>query len=236
MLPSVVMKRLSEIDALRGLAVALMVLYHFAFDGTFMGVWDFNMYSWWVELGGTFVRFTFLGLVGVSVVLSSRNFTGQLKRGAMVFGFGALITLATLIVIPEYAVWFGILHLIGVSIPLVRLFKGHPWIAAATAIWVVRMGEILSGTFAATPWLLWLGIPPAGFASVDYFPIFPWLAVPLIGLSLGHWVYGERKSTPLKILTEVPGLTWMGRYALAIYVIHQPVIIAGFWVYAVLIA
>jgi uncharacterized membrane protein len=229
-----VAKRLSEIDALRGLAVALMVLYHFAFDGWFMNVWGFNMHQWWVDLGGVFVRFTFLGLVGVSVVLSSRNFEGQLKRGAAVFGFAALITLATLIFIPEHAVWFGILHLIGVSIPLVRLAKGRPWIAVAVAAWIAGMGEVISGTFASSPYLLWLGIPPAGFLSVDYFPVFPWLAVPFAGLAIGHWVYDKRKPTPLKVLDKVPGLSWMGRHALAIYLIHQPVIIGGFYLYTLI--
>lgn len=228
-------KRLLEIDAFRGLAVALMVLYHFAFDGWFMGVWPFDMQQWWVILGGMFVRFTFLALVGVSVVLSSRDFNGQLKRGAIVFGFGALITLATLIFIPDYAVWFGILHLIGLSIPLVRLLKGHPWVAAAVALWIAGMGEVIAGTFAPVPWLLWLGIPPAGFSSVDYFPVFPWLALPFMGLAIGHWVYEKRKPTPLKVLAEVPGLTWLGKHALIIYLVHQPVLIAGFWVYSVFV-
>jgi len=224
-------KRLMEIDALRGLAVGLMVLYHLAFDGWFMEVWNLNMGQWWIEAGGMFVRFTFLILVGVSVVLSSRDFKGQLKRGALVFAGGMLMTLGSFIFVRDYTIWFGILHMIGVSIPIVYLFKGRPWLASFMALLIVALFIMINGAMLDTPWLVWLGFPYLGFASLDYFPLIPWLALPLFGISIGHWVYGKRKPTPLKLLAEVPGLTWMGQRAFAIYLIHQPVIISVLWLY-----
>lgn len=225
-------KRLTEIDALRGLAVALMVVYHFLFDGSFMGLWEMNFHHWFIELIGLFVRTSFLGLVGVSVVLSSRNFWGQFKRGAMIFTMGMLVTAATLIVVPEMAIWFGILHFIGFSIPLLRLFKGKPWIAAATALCIAGLYGVIQGTLIDSPWLLWLGIPPVDFMSLDYFPLIPWLSLPLAGVAVGHWIYGKKQATRMELLAKIPGLTWMGKRALAIYMIHQPVILAGLWVYS----
>lgn len=218
-------KRLLEIDALRGLAVALMVLYHFLFDGWFMGLWELDLGHWLIEGVGTVVRLIFLSLVGVSVVFSSRGFGGQLKRGAIVFGGGLLVTLATWVAIPEYMVWFGILHLIGVSIPVARLFKGHPWLAVGGGLAVLLMAPLFVGALWDQPWLLWLGIPYEGFTTVDYFPLVPWLAVPLFGVALGHWVYEKRQPTRLEILARVPALTWMGQHAFPIYLIHQPIIV-----------
>jgi len=228
-------KRLSEIDALRGLAVALMVVYHFLFDGMFMGLWELNLNHWILEFLGLFVRTSFLGLVGVSVVLSSRDFWGQFKRGAVIIGMGAVITLATLVVVPDMAIWFGILHFIGFSIPIARLFKGRPWLAAATAIFMAGLSVVIGGAMIDSSWLLWMGIPPVGFVSLDYFPLIPWLALPLAGVTVGHWIYGKKQATRMELLAKVPGLTWAGKRALAIYMIHQPVILAGLWVYSQII-
>ena len=68
-----------------------------------------------------------------------------------------------------------------------------------------------------------LGFTAPGFYSADYFPLFPWLFLFLVGTALGGWCLEHRES---KILTaSLPGaLTWPGRYSLLIYVLHQPVL------------
>ena len=63
--------RFWEVDSLRGLAIIMMVTYHFIFDLTFFGVFPFDIYSgfWWFFARIT--ALTFIFLMGVSLTLSS---------------------------------------------------------------------------------------------------------------------------------------------------------------------
>lgn len=79
--------RLIEIDALRGLAIALMLGYHFLFDLVWLDFVDMDLRSGlWSVLART-VLSVFLLLVGVSVALSRRGFKGQLARGAKILAW-----------------------------------------------------------------------------------------------------------------------------------------------------
>jgi uncharacterized membrane protein len=68
------------------------------------------------------------------------------------------------------------------------------------------------------------------FYSVDYFPVFPWFGVILVGMSLGSQLYpGYRRRIPVPDFSRSPfviALAFLGRNSLAIYLVHQPVIIA----------
>jgi uncharacterized membrane protein len=83
-------------------------------------------------------------------------------------------------------------------------------------------------TITGPIWLLFLGIHPATFSSVDYEPLFPWFGMVLIGMGLGDYFYnGNIRKFPVP---RVPGslmraLTFPGRHSLVIYLIHQPIII-----------
>ena len=74
-----------------------------------------------------------------------------------------------------------------------------------------------------TLWLAPLGLPGQGFSSADYFPLIPWCFVFAAGTVIGRlaragrfpaWMYPSR----------VPFFSFLGRHALLIYVVHQPVI------------
>ncbi len=67
------------------------------------------------------------------------------------------------------------------------------------------------------------GITSPSFGSFDYFPLFPWLGIFLIGSALGKSVYASRKSL-LPWTMPRTFVNWAGRHALVIYIAHQPVI------------
>jgi len=221
--------RLMEIDALRGVAIVGMILFHAAFDWMLLGMWDFDPYGWPLIIAVRAIQFLFLGLVGVSVALSRRGFREQLKRGAMIFGCGMLVTGATWILFPEEYVKFGVLHFIGVAVPIVALLKGKRALALGLAAVSFFVGEYFLSLSVGSGWLFWLGLKNPGFSSLDYFPIFPWLAVVLVGLVVGEIFYAKRQPTRLAALTRVNGLTALGKHSLAIYLLHQPVLYFTLW-------
>src|SRR5512138_3704452 len=98
--------RFWEVDLLRGLAVVMMVVFHFFYDLNYFGIYRVNVSSgFWFYLA----RITaglFILLVGVSLALSSSRaemqgrsrtqiFMGLLERGLWIFSLGLLVTVAT---------------------------------------------------------------------------------------------------------------------------------------------
>lgn len=238
--------RVWEVDAARGAAVAMMAVYHVVFDLATYGDLPVD------AKGGGWRSFAdataalFLLVVGVSLTLSARRGgagTGafvrrQLRRGATIFAAGMLVTGATLAAAPEAPVRFGILHLIGGAVVLAAPFAPAPAAALPVGLAVVAAGPVLRGIRADFPWLLWLGVRPYPHAALDYRPLAPWFGVVLLGVVLGHALYGRRRSGSL-----APGwgrssalrpLLWLGRHSLAFYLLHQPLILAVLWALGVI--
>lgn len=223
-------KRLPEIDALRGLALVGMIVFHFFFDLDYLGMLENDMWSGaWLLLARA-GQFLFLGLVGFSVAISSRGVRGQVVRGARIFAFGMLVSFATLIFAGDAFVKFGVLHFIGVAVVIASFFKGRLRAALCVAAASFILGEYFKTLLVGVGFLFPFGLVGSGFYSLDYFPIFPWISVVLVGLVLGErynsrWKYGE-----------VFLLSWMGRRSMLIYLVHQPILIGvlmgvkfGFW-------
>ena len=227
--------RFWEIDGLRGLMIVLMVVYHLIFDLAFFGALNFNLDNIiWRWFAG-FIAGSFLLLVGISLTLSAhrrqnQTFRHHLKRGAFIFGGGLLITLVTYILTPDLAIVFGILHLIGLAIVIAYPFLNFKFGNLIGGFVAIIAGIYLSQFNVDFPWLIWLGLTPADFASLDYYPLLPWVGIVLIGIALGNIFYpqGQRK---LKIADRsgyevVKNLSFFGRHSLLIYLLHQPILIA----------
>ncbi|WP_342676056.1 heparan-alpha-glucosaminide N-acetyltransferase [Methanofollis sp. UBA420] len=231
-------RRFREIDLLRGIAIVMMIIYHLLFDLWFFGIAAVDV------LGGFWRYFAFatatlfIALVGLSLPISyerrRQKMTGLSlwfeygRRGGKVFLFGMLATLATWIFLGEGFIVFGILHLIGFAIIAAPFFlRFGRWNFLAGAAFV--LAALPLGHITGPSWLIPLGIHPAGFYSVDYVPLVPWLGVALIGMAIGFLLYpgGTRQfSVPEMEGRGVDALCMMGRNSLAIYLLHQPVIVA----------
>lgn len=226
-----------EIDCLRGLAVGLMVVSNFLFDLFFFaGLSRF-------QSGGLdwFARFTagfFIVLAGISLTLSharpdsrAAGFGKIVRRGLKLMGLGLLITLATRLAAGEQMVLFGVLHLIGSGVILAYPFLGRPRLSLAAGLLVLAAAPVISRLRLDHPWLLWLGLQPHDYGSVDYAPLIPWFGVMLLGVFLGHTAYpgGEPRWQVVDYSRSGPGrlLSWCGRRSLLIYFVHQPILLAG---------
>ena len=61
-------------------------------------------------------------------------------------------------------------------------------------------------------------------------PLFPWFGVVLLGVAWGHQLV-RQSFTPVAAFAGAPTwLQWMGQHSLAIYMIHQPLLIGALWV------
>jgi uncharacterized membrane protein len=230
--------RYPEIDIFRGIAVLMMILFHFLFDLSFFALYPVNVSSgFWREFGYA-TAISFVLIAGVSVTLNAAKYSSfrdcslaLLRRGGFLICIGMLITFATWIYLGEGYILFGILHLIGTSIILSPLLMRLSRLRFANAL--IGGGIIIISPYLSSVsgplYLAWLGVHPDSFYSVDYTPLFPWLGVFMIGQTIGWYLYpgGIRAFTPPSIpchyLKNV--LIWTGRHSLGIYLMHQPVII-----------
>jgi len=222
-----------------------MVLYHLVFDLDYFAVYHIDVSSgFWLAVARVAASL-FLFLVGLSLTLSysrarlqgqeDRFFFRLLKRSAWILGLAMGITLVTYLFIGKGFIVFGVLHLIGLSLLLAYPFLRLHGANFIFGLLVILLGIDLQNISVGFPWLLWLGLAPAGFYSVDYFPVFPWFGVILAGIGLGDLLYpGYRRKTALPDLSGSPfvrSLAFLGRNSLAVYLVHQPVIIAIMYLY-----
>jgi uncharacterized membrane protein len=228
----------------RGLAVVLMVAFHIVFDLDYFRFYSFNMDSYFWFYLARLVASIFILLVGLSLVLShsraSRSgsekgfFKKIIKRGLKIFCLGLLVTLVTYLQIGPGFIIFGILHFIGIAIILSYPFLRLGALNIIMAIFFIVIGLVFQAQTVNSPWLLWLGLLPQGFYMLDFFPIFPWFGLVLVGIYLGNTFY-EGYERRFKLpdwsgLFPVKSLEILGRNSLLIYFIHPPIIIAALFI------
>jgi uncharacterized membrane protein len=218
-----------ELDLLRTLAVIAMIAYHAAFDlHTFYG-WQLDIFSgaWWLLARST--ASLFLLLVGASFAISwsrGHRYERYLRRGALLMVCATLVSSVTAIADPETYVRFGILHCIAFAVVLLPFFAYlKEWNVLIGAGLILLGGPVSRLIVESNLWIP-LGAWPVDFVSVDYFPILPWLGVPLIGFALGHLLYVRFPRPENGLFSAIPEwLTWPGRRALWIYLLHQPILL-----------
>ena len=141
-----------------------------------------------------------------------------------------VVTVVTYFIIGYGFVVFGILHLLGLATILAYPFLRSRRASLVAGIIVIGVGIYIARILLPSPWLLWLGVRQLGRYMVDYYPIFPWFGIALLGVFAGLTLYpGGTRSFALPDLsqkTPIRGLTFLGRHSLLIYLIHQPILLA----------
>ena len=230
--------RFWEVDAARGVAIIMMVVYHTTYDLDVLGGYNIDAASGRWALFADATAGLFLFLVGVSLAISrSRTrltgwglFEKYLARGLRILAYGMILT-GVFWVLQMGLVAFGILHLIGVSIilayPFLRLRFTN--LVLGFLIFVAGQYVLAQDLVSENYWLLPFGVIPEGVIMPDYRPLLPWFGVVLIGLFFGNVVYADgRRPAGLPDNAPLPGkpLLPLGRNSLFIYLIHQPIVIA----------
>lgn len=238
-------ERFWEIDFLRGIAIIMMIIYHILFDIYFFGVVKINLHSMPFRLFLYPIGTTFLLLVGVSLIISYSRVKNTLsekeiwlkfiKRGILIFGLGLILTVVTFFYLGSGFIIFGVLHCIGLCIILSIPFLKYRFVNLLLGIILVFIGIVLRTMTFDFSYLLWVGFVPRGFYTIDYFPLLPWLGVVLIGIFIGNTLYiGHKRSFHIPDLSSFKlskFFCFLGRNSLAIYFLHQPIILGLIYVF-----
>jgi uncharacterized membrane protein len=227
---SMTIGRSRTLDAIRGVLVIAMVIYHTAYVSVLSGLLTVQLYEgfWWI-----FPRTIAAGFIAVS----GWSLAGKKARGsdfkAFAFRAGKLalpalvITAISAVMFRKGFVFFGILHLLAASSILAWPFLGKPFLALAAGLVILTGGLLLGSQRFHWPYLAWLGFRPEGLYPVDYLPLLPWFAWSLFGAAAGDLVrrlVPDRSPGKQGKATALRLLACMGRHSLAIYLLHLPAI------------
>jgi len=229
-------KRFWEIDLLRTIAIVMMITFHVLYLLNYFNIQNTGVpgvqygFWWWFPrvTGGTFI-FT----AGVSLTITysrSKRISGFLLRGLKIFAWGMGITLLTWLIAPDKYVLFGILHFFGIAFILAHFFLRFRFINLILGAALMALGTYLleQRILVDFPWLLWLGLMPHDFSTLDYWPLLPWFGLFLVGMFFGKILYpqGNRRLNIHEFSNPITSaLTLPGRHPLVIYLAQWPIVI-----------
>jgi uncharacterized membrane protein len=222
---STIGNRIWELDFFRGIALLLMIYFHFIFDMNEMFNYSVSYTSGINYYIGKISAILFIFISGISCSLSRSN----IKRGLRVLAIALAITIVTHLYGAEFGIKFGILHFLGICMllyPLIRPLNQFLLITVGTLIIII--GNYAQKIVVPFNFLFPFGITSNSFISSDYYPLLPWSGLFIYGVAFGKKFYSEKKSV-LPISPEnnfiIRTISAMGRSTLLIYVIHQPITI-----------
>lgn len=224
-------RRIVALDVARGAAIAAMVVYHTAFDLSVNRLIPLDIVDdlYWT-IFARLIAGSFLAIVGISLVLATASGfrpAAYFRRLALVAAGAAAVSLATWWFDADTFVYFGILHEIALASVLALPFLLlPPWAVAVAAVAVFAAPYVLTNPVFDAPALGFLGLSTEPGPSVDFVPVFPWFGVVLAGIIAGRVVIRMRDQLerwqPENQLARATAFA--GRWSLAIYLVHQPVI------------
>ena len=211
-----------------------MFVYHFAFDLRLYGVIaaDFENAPFWVGFRALIVT-TFMALVGVSLVLADRagaTASHFWRRLAVIAACALAVTAASWLTFPRSFIYFGILHCIAMGSVLAWPLVRRPGVALVIGCAVIVAGLTLSHPMFDARALSVFGFVAHKPITEDYVPLAPWAGVVFIGITLGN-ILARQSFGALAPLAAAPAwLRWLGRHSLAVYMVHQPILLGVVWI------
>lgn len=242
--------RIDTLDVLRGLCILLMLADHFMFIVLKVNpVKNMNSNGNWNDLvdlcymiftgyARNIVRpiviCTFFIISGICCSNSRNNF----KRGIKLAIAALLITILTYTI--SYAtpinirVDFGVIHFYAAAILIWNAISNINNYKVKIALILMLLAFSLY-IYIAEPKLdsnalLAVGIPSVDYIYyMDYFPIFPWIAVFLIGALAGELIFSKERSLLCENCSNNRLLTpfrLIGQNGIKVYMGHLPILIA----------
>ncbi len=234
------------LDAMRGLTLISMIAYHTVWDMVYIFdvKWDWyksDMAYIWQQS----ICWSFILLSGFCWSFGKVKW----KRTLTVFLAGIVITVVTLIAMPQERIIFGVLTFFGTAmflmIPLDKILsKCKPAIGFVISFLLflavrnvnegelgfegIVLMELPDGWYRG--WLAtYLGFTESSFFSTDYFSVLPWIFL----FITGYFLHGIMKQKGWFVYLEKGKCVWLenlGKNSLWIYMLHQPIAYGVLWV------
>ena len=222
--------RHARLDALRGVAIVWMALFHFAFDLNHFGWIRQSFYTdpFWTWQRVCIVSL-FMYCAGVGQAIAHRQ--GQpwrrfWRRWAQVAGCALLVSLGSWFMFPQSYISFGVLHGIALMLIVTRLTAPLGRWLWPLGLLAVLLPQWLQHPFFDTRLTNWVGLVTRKPVTEDYAPLLPWLGVMWWGMASGRWLLAQRPGwLGAGLPRGAAPLAWLGRWSLAFYMVHQPVLI-----------
>ncbi|MDO5330846.1 MAG: heparan-alpha-glucosaminide N-acetyltransferase domain-containing protein [Bacillota bacterium] len=211
--------------------------------------WPVRVYAHYI------VSALFFILSGISCCLSKNNFIHSLKIiiGSIIFQAATWVIYFVAYnnnQPGQIVAIFNVLLALGVGVLAVALLRkikipyhGQFMIALGLIIFIVSMAfnlysiQLLSTDWYGSKWFYgWIKWDDVGALLIgrecwgsDYFPIIPCLAYTFIGCGIGELVYEKRKTSLMPRGDNFwhKPLSFLGRYTMWVYLLHQVVLFAG---------
>lgn len=230
-------------DALRGLAMVWMTLFHFCFDLNHFGFWRQDFYGdpfWLWQRTLILAIFLFCAGMGQAIaVAQGQSWPRFWRRWAQVLGCALLVSAGSWWMYPKTFIYFGVLH--GMALMLILARSSVPWArwllpagVMLIAIKYIAVSAIETGAngnlihMLNAPTLNWLGLVTHLPVTEDYVPLLPWFGVMCWGVAAGAWLSSHPAAQTW--LQPLPGvfrpLAVLGRWSLTYYMLHQPIMIS----------
>jgi len=208
------------LDLMRGIAIIMMIVFHLIYDLNTFGYTNIPLSNFWLTSYWRYlIVFLFLNAVGISLVIAygkSFSLNKFIKRLALL-GLAALsVSLGTYILFPDAWVYFGILHLIWTATLIAIIFVKFPKTSLFVAALIFILGYLNLPDLSFFRFLLSDYLP---LSSVDFYPLFPWIAFVFTGIYLGHNPIYKKV-----FFMKVPFLQLVGQHSLIIYLLHQVIL------------
>lgn len=227
-------------DLLRGISVISMVGFHLCYDLRFIAGRSLPWFEPpFQDIWRASISWSFIFIAGCMCLYSRDN----LRRSCKYLACALAIFLVTWLAAVDVPINFGVIFCMGactLTYWLLERIAARPHGVAAGIIlfagflallglqtgqvWMFGANLAVPKVLYSTEWFSWLGFPGPRFSSGDYYPVLPYLLLFLSGASfMASW---KKEGLPERLCKPLfPPIEWVGRHALEIYLLHQPILL-----------
>ena len=219
------------VDRLRGIALSVMLLHHIGYDLYYLFDRDwlyFTQFGWFEDYLRPAIVALFIFLAGISTNYSQRTLHQARRIALAAIAITAVAALFSYFSATDNYIYFQVLHMLAICFYLTHLLKlkqRRGFLILLMLVSFILNSSIISGLGLdrAPVYLLPLGLGTANAPAMsDYLPLLPWSGWFWLGILVGKLPIWQKRGVEVAFYSP---LALMGRHSLAIYLLHQPLIL-----------
>jgi len=227
--------RLQGLDIFRGIALVLMISFHFSFDLNNFHILDLDLRhgTFWLYYRDVIVTM-FVFTAGISLQLANKsgiNVQALKKRVFLLGGASLLVSIGSYTQFEHSWIYFGILHFF-----LFASIAGLIFLKVPKVAFIVGVGILVGYHFdyINMHWLFHVLQKPLHLPiayTEDLANIFPWFGVFLLGLVFASYGLHRKVFNTNFWNSQNPVnrfFSFLGKHSLLVYLLHQPILFAVF--------